>query len=124
VQKGKEMHKQRYEIEIEEILRKCEEQAGGDWAQADVRRVPEGLRDRILYVHTPTLARIDLDPMEEENSPPQRRPRRLRLTSGQHGFLSWSVLVVGILLYGYLPIVGVLLFLISVVLAVAAIRGA
>jgi hypothetical protein len=109
------MSKQRYELEIEEILRRCEEEASRE-------RVPTATYQRPVVetgarlAETTTLYKVEQT--EEEEILPSKR----HLTGGQRTALAWLAFIVGLVLYPYLPLVTLLLVLIPITLAVTALR--
>jgi len=109
------MAKQLYELEIEEILRKCEEEAARECLPAIAPDYP-GAETRSRPAQSATLFKIDV--AEEREFLPKRRG----LTAGQRTALGWLALIVGLVLYPYVPVVTALLLLVPMGLALAARR--
>ena len=110
------MAKQRYELEIEEILRKCEEEASREL-------IPTMTLERSAVETKPRLAETaTLYKVEHAQEDEETLPRKRQLTPGQRTALAWLAFIVGLVLYPYLPLVTLLLILVPVALAVSALR--
>ena len=109
------MAKQRYELEIEEILRKCEEEASRERVPTATYQRP-AVETRARFAETATLYKVEQ--AEEEEILPSKR----HLTGGQRTALAWLAFIVGLVLYPYLPFVTLLLVTVPITLAVIALR--
>jgi len=108
------MPKQRYELEIEDILRKYEEEAVREQAQRDAR--PSGTAPSLLYKREI----VSLGEMERENFDIRpAKESRPRLSSGQLATLGSIALLAG-LLASFLNVGGPLLLLIFLGLGITA----
>jgi hypothetical protein len=109
------MAKQRYELEIEDILRKCEEDISRERiTTASYHRPPA--ETGTYLADTATLYKVD-SAREEDYLPPTRR-----LTTGQRTALAWLAFIVSLVLYPYAPLLTGLLIMVPIVLAIAALR--
>src|SRR5262245_10035962 len=109
------MAKQRYELEIEEILRKCEEEASRELIPATGhRRLITQTGERLAEPAT----LFEVESAREEETPPKKQ----QLTGGRRAALGWLAFIVGLALYPFFPILTLILILVPIVLAVIALR--
>ena len=114
------MAKQRYELEIEEILRKCEEAALREQVHQGAHRSAP-VRDRLLSI------KVDPVSIEIENDVEQPA-KKTRPSSGQLAALGFMAVLVGMLLFlsnvaGFVPLL-ILLGLAVVAFCAARTRAA